>query len=149
MRVLPHANVRRRYTDVIQHSDRPLNGLFRPHIGVQQQRFDELFSHRLDRVQCRHWLLKDHADAGTTNLLHLSNRQSCKILSLETYRTAGNVTHRLREKAHHRKRSYALAAARFADDAERLACLDSQRQSVDRAHQTFVGIEFDGQFVYS
>ena len=45
------------------------------------------------------------------------------------------------DQLHHRLRGDALAAARFADHADRLAAVDRQIDAVDRVHHAVVGLE--------
>ena len=46
-----------------------------------------------------------------------------------------------REQAHDRAREHRLAGARLAHDAERLAPLERERDTVDRAHEPALGLE--------
>ena len=57
-----------------------------------------------------------------------------QVLALEQHLAAGDAPGRLRHQAHDRERGDALAAARFADDAERAAALEREVDAVDRAH---------------
>ena len=73
-------------------------------------------------LRLRHRLLEDHRDAVAAQLAHLG------FVRASTRSRPSNVTlpptvrrEARRQQAHHRERGDALAAAGFADDAERLA----------------------------
>ena len=75
------------------------------------------------RVQRRHRLLEDHGDAGCRAGRACARRQRRADRGLRTGSGPTTAPAGLRQQPHDRQRGHALAAARFADDAERLAAL--------------------------
>ncbi|MDT4847552.1 hypothetical protein FQZ97_816120 [compost metagenome] len=97
--------------------------------AVQHQRLADLARDGVHRVQRRHRLLEDHADAVAADLAHLLLGQADEFLSVEL--DAARDLGRRRQQAHERHHGDRLAAARLAHDAQRFAAL--QREG-DAAH---------------
>src|ERR1019366_3517284 len=113
---------------------------------VQRHGLGDLTANRQHRVQRRHRLLEDHRDAIAADPPHRLFRQVQKIGASIAHR-AGVAARRSRHEAHDRQSSHALAAARFADDAERLAGGKLPRHAVDRAHGAGDSVERGAQAV--
>jgi hypothetical protein len=91
----------------------------------------------LARVQRRVRVLEDHHHLAPDRP-HLGAREVRDVAALEDHAAAGRV-----EQAHHAARHRRLAAARLADDAERLALLDREADAVDRLHRRDLLLEDD------
>jgi len=87
--------------------------------GVSPEHLDDLVTDRLQRVERRHRLLKDHADAGAANPAHLVPRQLQKIASFEADAARRSLYAR-RQKPHDRGGSHRFAGSGFAHDAKNL-----------------------------
>ena len=83
------------------------------------------------RVQARHRVLEDHRDLAATDRAQLRVAHVRELGAVEA-RAAGGDAAGARQDAEQRERRDALAAARLADDAERLAGRDVERDAVDR-----------------
>src|SRR5580692_3852434 len=136
--------------------------------AVQEQRLADLVRDREDRVEGRHRLLEDHRDPPTANRGHpvlagldppvvpldldpvrlldrlelrLALDPEEKVRALEqdlpVHDPAGRVGDQLRD----RERGDRLAAAGLADEADRLAPVDLQRDAVERLDDPVVGEE--------
>src|SRR6185436_2063757 len=57
-----------------------------------------------------------------------------QVFAVEQHLAGGDAARRLRDEAHDRERGDALAAARFADDAERAAALEPEVDAVHGPH---------------
>src|SRR5262249_4226394 len=79
-----------------------------------------LAADRHDRVQARHRILIDHRDAPSANRAKAGVVQGGQLPPLEADAAAGDPTGAA-EIAHDRERDRRLAAARLADEPERVA----------------------------
>ena len=61
---------------------------------VQRQHLDDLVAHGVQRVQRRHRLLEDHADARAADAAHLALALSHQVLAVEADRAAAARPHR-------------------------------------------------------
>ena len=86
----------------------------------------------MHRVERGHRLLEDHADAAAAHLAHLVGG-SAQVVAVEQDRPPSTTPARLRQQPHDRERGHRLAAARFADEAERLARCKLEADTVDDA----------------
>ena len=107
---------------------------------VNAQRLGDLLADPQERIEARHRLLEDHGDAIAPDRSHRLIVERREILPVEQDRAPDDARDLLRQEPHHRQRRDALAAAGFADDAERLAGRDLETHAVDRARHP-VGIE--------
>ena len=80
---------------------------------------------------------------------HLLARSSPAMSRPRKHDLAADDPAWLLEQPHERQRGHALARARFADDAERLAGRDLEAHAVDRAHDAGVGVELRPQVATS
>src|SRR6185312_14277389 len=101
---------------------------------MEAERFGDLLADGVDRIQRRHWILKDHRDVVAANLAHLSVRQLQKILAVEGDLSANNLPRR-RNQSHDGKRGYRLTATRFANEPEQFTRVEIETHTVDRTHQ--------------
>ena len=100
---------------------------------VHPDRLGHLVADREQRVQRGHRVLQDHGDALAAHVAHLGVGFLQQVLALEQHPAAGDPRRR-RQQAQDGERQRALARTGLADDAQRLAGVDAQRDLVDRAH---------------
>src|SRR6266576_5950710 len=94
--------------------------------------FGDLIPDGEDGVQGGHRLLKDHGDLVAAYGAQLRRREGQQIAALELDQAAGeNVAGGLGDEAENRERGDGLTAPRFADDAQRLAGIEVERDVVD------------------
>ena len=98
---------------------------------MRAHRLGDLVADGEDRVQAGHRLLEDHRDAVAADVAHLRERQIEQVPAVEHDLAGGDAAGR-RHQAHHGERQHRLAAAAFADDAERAAAID---RDVDAIHR--------------
>ena len=99
--------------------------------AVDEQRFRDLIADREHRVERGHRLLEDQRDLGAAHRAHRpSRRASSRSRPLNRMRPAGDAAGRLHQP-HDRQRGHRLAAARFADQPERLAGANLEADVVD------------------
>src|SRR5207248_184199 len=122
-----------------EHLDRALSRLATRLLLVQADGLDDLRAHRVDGVQARHRLLEDHRDRVAADVLHLALAQLEEVLAAELDAAAGDAPLRERHEAEDRERGHALSAAALADDAERAAFRELERDLVDRAEIALLG----------
>ena len=91
---------------------------------MQQKHFRDLAADAVQRVECRHWFLKDHANLAAADFSHAFVVGVQQILTLEPDMTANDFSCRLGQQSHDRHRGHALATARLADNTHRAACGD-------------------------
>jgi hypothetical protein len=99
--------------------------------SVDAQRFRQLIADGEHGVQRGHRLLEDQRDRRAAHLAHLALVEGQQIAPLEEDVPARDAARRL-DEPHDRQRRYRLAAARFADKAQRLARADLEADVVDR-----------------
>src|SRR6266403_5075145 len=97
--------------------------------AMTQDGFDDLLADRKTRIERRHRLLKDHRQTIATQIAQDLIGYIEQIEAIETDR-AGDLGGMLRQQAHDRERGHALAAAGFADEAERRAIGDAEVDAV-------------------
>src|SRR4029453_11924783 len=83
-----------------------------------------------------------HADLATADVPELVRRELQEILAAEQD-LARDLGPRRADEAHDREERDALAGARFAHDAERLAGGDGERDAVDGLDDAVLGREMD------
>ncbi len=104
---------------------------------VQHDRLDDLLADGEDRVERGHRLLEDHRDLLAADACASRAAPSVEqIASLEHDAAADDPARRLASRPQDRQRGDALAAARFADDAERLARARPRRRRRRTARTT-------------
>src|SRR5262249_46049175 len=131
MWIVVNSASRRRNPDALKHS----NGMSQRLLGrmpqMQPRDFRKLLSDGEERIKRRHWILKDHRDSIAANFRQLSLAHGQKISPFEKRAAADDFARRLRHEAEDRQARYALARAAFADNTERFARIDRQRNPVD------------------
>ena len=113
---------------------------------VEDDRFHDLSADGEHRVQRRHRLLKDHADVAAADRLHLPLGQADQIAAEERDFARFDAGGR-GEEPHDRERRDAFAGTAFADDAERAALLEFEREIVDGFDDAFFGVEEGAEVV--
>jgi hypothetical protein len=108
--------------------------------GVGLDRLDDLRADLHHRIEAGGRLLEDHADAPAAHRAHAGLGQREQVVAIEPYLAAGDSAV-LRQQPHQRQRRHALATAGFADQRERLAALDGERQAVDGLDDAEFGVE--------
>src|SRR5262249_44799475 len=78
--------------------------------------------------------LEDHRDVVAADLLHLGLAKLEEVAALKPDRAADDATRRVGDEAQDRERGHALAAARLADHAQRLAVAHRLGHAVHGAH---------------
>ena len=91
----------------------------------------DLLADREERVQRGHRLLEDHRDVVAADRLHLGSVSAEQVAAVEADRAADDAARRVGDQAQDRQRGHALAAAGFADDAQRLAGAQREGHAVD------------------
>src|SRR5262249_35773336 len=79
-----------------------------------------------------HRVLQDHRDPSAADPLHLALALLEQIVAVEAHAPAHDARSRPRHQPEHRQARHALARARLADEAERLALAAGERDAVDR-----------------
>lgn len=92
-----------------------------PHAAVQAQGLGDLVAYRVDRVECCHRLLKDHANAVAAQFAQRCIVLANKFLPVEADAAAGKRV--FRQQAHQRHRGDRLPAARLAHQTQGFATL--------------------------
>ncbi len=98
---------------------------------VEDERLGHLLPDRVQRVQRGHRLLEDDAHRIAA---HLADRRIVcgdEVLPLEEQAARGMRGCRIGQELHHREGGDGFARAALADDGERLAAVDVERDAVD------------------
>ena len=112
---------------------------------VPAQRLGDLAADGVHRIERRHRLLKDHADAVAAQLAVVGLGQADQFLPVEPDAAADHGA--LRQETHQRHRSDRLAATGLADQTEGLAALQRKADAAHRVGRAAAGIEPDAQIV--
>ena len=104
-------------------------------IGMGAQHLVDLAADRHHRIERRHRLLEDHRHGGGAQLPQAAVAGGEQFLADQLDAAAGRHQRALLQQAHHRQRGHRLARAAFADQAQRLALADLQRDAVDDARR--------------
>ena len=141
MRIVAHPPLRRRHVDEAEHLDGPVHRLAPVEALVQPNDLGDLLADRVDRVQRGHRLLEDDGDFPAANPAHLVRAERDQIAPFPQDASLDNLARRHRDQFQHGHRGDRLAAAGFADDAQRLTAPDRQIDAVDRPHHAVIGLE--------
>ena len=114
---------------------------------VGPDRLDHLLLDGEHRVQARHRVLEDHRDVPPAELAHVVLRQGHEVEAVEQDRPPSIRPAGFGQQPHDREVRHALAAARLADEAERLARLELERDAVHGMDRALVGTKPDDQVV--
>ena len=138
--------LRRRDTDRPQHLDGPVVRFPPAEALVQADGLADLVADRVDRVERGHRLLEDHRDIVAAHLAHPRLGRVEQVFAGKADGALGDPARRHRHQPHDGERRHALAAAGFADDAQRPARRQIEAQAVDHPRDRAVlEIEFDRQ----
>ena len=134
-----------------EHLERPAPCLGPRHIAMQEHRLGDLVADREDGIEARHRLLEDHPDAATAHRPQLRLGQRHQIQHVATGIPKQNLARLDHARCCHepedRHRGHTLPAAAFADEPERLAPFDRQRDPVHRRHAAGGGVEGGHQVI--
>ena len=106
------------------------------------QRLDQLGADRQHRVQRGHRILEHDRQRPAAQLAQFLRRELQQVLPVE-HHAAGELC-LLRQQLQDRPRQHGLAAAGFADDAERLAGANGEVHPIHRAQIAARGRQVDG-----
>ena len=114
-------------------------------VPVLLHRLRDLVADRIERVQARHRLLKDHGDLVAADRAHLGLGECCWILNPtvstpEENRPRHDPSGRL-DEAHQAEAGDRLAGPRFANDGQGLASPEREIDTINRPNCPFLGIE--------
>ena len=110
-------------------------------VAMQANRFGDLVADPHHRVERGHRLLENHRDAVAADRAHLGLVEAEQVGAFEHHGAADDPARRIGHQPHDRQRGHALAAAGLADDRQRLAAADAERDVVDRLEQPRIGEE--------
>ena len=146
VRVVVEAAARRRDADQLEQLDGPIDRAATLQLAVRLEHLGQLALDGEDRVQRGHRVLEDHRHAVAPDLAHrlLAAGRGCPRRRTRIS-PARDLRRRLRQQAHQRQRADALAAARLAHDAERLAAGEVVADAVDGVDGALAGSERDAQ----
>ncbi len=136
------------YADLHEHAQRLAARRREVHLLVQPDRFGDLLTDGKDRVQRRHRLLEDHRDLRAADRAH---RRGIRLRKVDAIAAgAGEFQHAgcdaaaaVLDQPHQRQRGHRFAGARFADDSDRFAASDLERNAANRLHDPLGRAELD------
>ena len=108
---------------------------------VAAQALGDLLADRQHRIERGHRLLEDEADLLGADVVHLMAGERHQVAAFEQDLAFDDPARRHGDQFQDRHRRDGLAAAGFADDAERLALVDADVDAVDGPQDAVVGIE--------
>src|SRR5215471_14738005 len=112
---------------------------------MAQDGLDDLVADREARIERGHRLLEDHGKPVAAQIAQGLVGCPQQIESVKMDR-AGNLGGLFRQQPHDGERRHALAAAGFADEAQRRAMPDGEVYTIDRMRgPAVVAVEFDAQ----
>ena len=114
---------------------------------VDLEPLGELAPDREHRVQRGHRLLEDHADLAAPHVTHRLFGELQEIAALEQDLATDDPARGPGDEPHDAQRADALAAARFPDDAQRLAGRDFEGDPVDGIHRPASSRELDAKIL--
>ena len=110
--------------------------------------FGDLIADLEHGIERRHRFLKDHRHARAADLRASTfRRASTRFVSVEVDLAARFDASGRANEAEERERGDRLAAARFADEADRFAGADLEADAVDRPRDTVLGVEVRAKVV--
>ena len=146
VRIVPQPRLRVGDADAVEQLCSALLRIALVHAEVGFEHLADLAADRQNRVQARHRVLEDHRDLPPADAAELLVGKLQQVPVLEIRRSRGDLAG-ARQDSEQRERGHALAAARLADDPERLAGRDIERDAVDRIDRAAFGPELDLQVV--
>jgi hypothetical protein len=145
MRKVVDPPLRARDADAAQQLDRPRARLASRHAAVAAQSLRHLVADRPDRIEAGHRILKDHGDVLAANLPHRRLAERHQVAAGKAQLLGPDGRRRRRQQPQHGAAEHRLAAARLADDAERLAGPHRERDVVVGHHPPAALAELDHQ----
>jgi hypothetical protein len=124
-----------------QQLDRPGLRFLRRELEMDLHRFAKLQPDSEHRVEGGHRFLEDHGDLPAAHLAHLRVAQRQQISAGKTDAAARDAAGRFGNEAQDRQCADGFAAARFADDPDRLAFIDGIGNAIHSAHHAGGRIE--------
>ena len=116
-------------------------------LAVSLDGLDHLLLDGQHRVEAGHRVLEDHGDLATAQVAHLGLAVGQQVLPVEADAAALDAPGRLGQQAHEGQAGDALAAAGFADDAERLAFVELEGHAVDGVDGALVRSEANDEIL--
>src|SRR5687768_1068896 len=113
--------------------------------SMQAKNFDDLVLDAHGRIEARHRLLENHADAIAADFLHLLFRQRKKIGPLEEDAAGINAGRRRGQETHYGLGRNALTTAGFADQADSSGRGNIEAYVTGYLYRSRSGIETDAQ----
>ena len=132
---------------LLHHVEDALAARARVEIGVGAQHLVDLAADRHHGIERRHRLLEDHRHPRGAQLPQAAVACGQQLLADQCDAAAGGDERILLQEAHHGQRSDRLAGAAFADQAQRLALGQLQRDAVDDARPARICAEADDEIV--
>ena len=129
--------------DLAEHGDGARTGGGLARLTMQQRHLDELPPDGDDGVQAAHRVLVDHRDPVSAHGAQRSVIEGREVAPVE-HDAAGGDAHAARQVAQGSQSGGRLAATGLADEPERLAGSDRQREIVNDAHPPGAVGVFDG-----
>ncbi len=133
--------------DLFHHGEDTLSPRAGVEIGVDTQHFVDLLADRHHRVERGHRLLKDHRHAGGAQLPQAAVAGGENFLADQFDAAAGGDQRAFLQQPHHRQRRDRLAGPAFANQAQRFALANLQRDAVDDPLAARVFAEADDEVV--
>src|SRR5262249_42911797 len=127
-----------------QQRDRPFVAFGLAQRAVNVEHLGNLVADLEYRVEAALRLLEDHGDAVAADVDHLALAKLEQVLPAKPDLAGHNPARGLNEP-HDRQRGDALAAARLADDAQRLTLPQGDIDAVDGLDRAFLGREMRAQ----
>src|SRR5262249_17736191 len=146
VRVIVQAASRARNADLVEQLGGTGLRWFAIHAEVRLECLPDLAPDRQHGIQARHRILEDHPDLLAAYPPDLAVGQVQQVAAGEHGAPARDAAG-AGQDAEQRQRRDALAATGLADDAERLAARDLERDAVDRVDGAAIGPELDLQVV--
>src|SRR4051812_725744 len=144
--VVLNAILRVRDPDLVEQLDRARVPRLAVHREVRLERLADLPPDGDYRVQARHRVLEDDRDVLAADFAQLALREREQIATLEV-RLARGDRRVAGEDPEQRERGDALAATGLADEPERLARGDPERNAVDSVDGATLRVELDSQVI--
>ena len=118
--------------DGLEQGEGELVGVLLRDVQVEEQAFGDLLADLHHRVERGHRVLEHHRHLGAPEVAQVVAGRVDELVALEQD-AAGALHVGLRQQAHDRAREHRLARPGLADDPERLAPLERDRDAVDGA----------------
>ncbi len=123
----------------LEERERRLVGVVLGDIEVVAERLGDLVADAHYRVERCHRVLEHHRHLGAPIVAH---RLRVGVADLAAFELDAAVAHHVAgQQSHDRARQHRLARTRLTDDADGLAPLQRERDAIDRAHKSALGLE--------